>query len=242
MTTTSYEALITSMIDRVPVLAPTADLEDNFLRRLCDDLANGIFTFADIARRYGFTDVSSLHRFLVDHPNVVREVKRLKALRESDRGVQETAQIRSAHAYNDRVHHIGGMIGNPNVGAKEQLDAAKLLAAAGGITNTGGKDGRAGDSGSSFSLTLNIGNGTSIRLVPTVVEADEVPAPAIDNEPPEPEPEIPFVPLERVPEPEPPPEPAVRPPGWGRVAADRIMREGVAGLASGDPREGRAPQ
>jgi len=173
------------LVDHVLVLDNNPQLDDALILRLQYDLATKTHTYDDIARRYGLTNVAELADYLKTHPNIVTEAKKLRALFNSDRAVEERVRLRFLYATESLIapmQHIAGDIRTP-IGAR--IDAFKQIQRGAGVDGLPAQQrGAAGGNtgGQPFHLNIIFSNGQRTQISGTpVIDADEIP-PADEEE------------------------------------------------------------
>ena len=161
---------VESLVDNSPI----KDLSEEHTERLKDDLASGIHPAATIGKRYGLGDEAGLRRYLLARPWIVLEAKARKALLESEHSTADRIKLKSQIAYEEVIPAIAGIALSERTPAKERIEAAKELRNSGSIGVTG-KDNAT--PGNQFSLTINMPGGRTEKIITTVVDPAELPAP-----------------------------------------------------------------
>jgi hypothetical protein len=175
------ESPIDAIVDRVPVLAleQNPDLEDTIVRRFVQDMAQDIHGHDTVARRYGLGDLVGLARYLRANPAVVAQIKKHKAICQSDGGVEAMVRLRALHTINESLAHTGALITDPRVPVGQQLEALKAHARMAGVDSApvAAKDGLGHTPGATFAVNFHFSGGRVERLSTTVVDAvPELPA------------------------------------------------------------------
>lgn len=157
--------------ESVPSLAPELRLPLRY------DLVNKITDYETIGERYGFGGKAGLIKFLHSDPEFCAEVGKMRAAISSDMNAQDRCRVKAAHASEELVAPIAGLVANPATPAATRIDGFKQLNRMAGVDGipAAGKSGDAAP-GTQFSLTINMPDGRS-ETITTVVEAPAAIAP-----------------------------------------------------------------
>ena len=132
------------------VLAENPQLDDALILRLQYDLALGIHLPDAIAQRYGLPDKKSLWEYLRRHPRIVEGARKMKALAESDQGVEERLRLKAMHATEDLIHTTHELAQDIRTPMQQRLDAFKQLSRVAGVDGLRDKSTTGSGGGHSF--------------------------------------------------------------------------------------------
>lgn len=153
------------------------ELDDDMIWRLIYDLAQRIHDAPTIARRYGFRTEAKLRQYLAAHPTVVAQAAKLKAIVDSDKSTEERARLKAQFATEELIAPMAALAGNPTVPAGQRIDAFKQLNRVAGVDGMPTASKESGGSGTQFSLTINMPDGRTEKIITTVVDPAALPAP-----------------------------------------------------------------
>lgn len=180
------EAAIDALINAQPVLESTAeaDLADTARMRLIQDIASGIYPYDELAERYGLGTQTRLLDYLRANPAVVKRIKALKAINDSDGSIQDRLRLKAAHVLEEALPSISAMITNPAMPAERRLEAYKACQKQAGVDSAPAS--AAAATGTQFNLVMQFAGAAPQTISATVVEAtaiaDTPPAPDEDDE------------------------------------------------------------
>lgn len=174
---------IEEAVEHVLVLDNNPQLDDALIQRLEYDLATQIHPYEAVARRYGLQNVAELHQYLLDHPQVLAAAKKLRALHDSEEGIEARLRLKFQHATETLIAPMQHLAADNRTPVSSRVDAFKQLqrgAGMDGLPPAARGAGAAGPGGTAFVLNINFRNGQSTRISgTTVLDADEIPdAPA----------------------------------------------------------------
>jgi len=131
------QEVINGVVDATPVLAEVPAFTPQVLYAFCTDVAQNVHTYAQIALRYGFTDVAQMADFLRDQHVIRRRIKEYKAVWESDDNVQERIRKLSGHAVLAALPSTAQIMMDMKQPAATRIDATKQHAIMAGAQSTG---------------------------------------------------------------------------------------------------------
>ena len=157
---------VEQLVDAAPV-----ELDDDMILRLIYDLAQRIHTTDTVAKRYGFGTEAKLKLWLAEHPTVVRQAAKLKAIVESDRSAEERARLKATFATEELIAPMAALAGDPRIPTGQRIDAFKQLNRVAGVDGmpAASKDGKEGG-GTQFTINFQFSGGRTESLT-TVVDA-----------------------------------------------------------------------
>ena len=164
------------------VLAENPQLDDALILRLQYDLALGIHLPDAIAQRYGLPDKKSLWEYLRRHPRIVEGARKMKALAESDQGVEERLRLKAMHATEDLIHTTHELAQDIRTPMQQRLDAFKQLSRVAGVDGLREKSATTGSGGHNFVFTILFGGGETKNITGTVLDNNQIPAPGVVEE------------------------------------------------------------
>jgi hypothetical protein len=155
---------------------PTAD--DALIARLQYDLATGMHQPDEIARRYGLKDKNELRNYLRQHPMLVEEARKIKALFNSSEGTETRVRAKFQRATEELIVPIAHVVRDPLTPVGARIDGFRQLQRGAGLdgapTVLRGSDGKS--TGTAFNLTINFAGGRQeVISGTTVLDADSIP-------------------------------------------------------------------
>jgi hypothetical protein len=123
------EAAVNAVVDATPVVATPAAIDEQpamspqVLWGFCNDCAQNIMPFREIATRYGFVDVPQLKEFILSQNAVRRRVKELRAIWSSDDNVEIRIRQLAQHAVLAALPGTAQIMLNPRNPDATRLDA-----------------------------------------------------------------------------------------------------------------------
>jgi hypothetical protein len=157
------------------VLSENPQLDDALILRLQYDLALGIHLPDAIAQRYGLPDKKALWEYLRRHPRIVEGARKMKALAESDQGVEERLRLKAMHATEDLIHTTHELAQDIRTPMQQRLDAFKQLSRVAGVDGLRDKATTgSGGVGHSFVLNILFSGGDQKTIEGTVVDNDAI--------------------------------------------------------------------
>jgi hypothetical protein len=169
---------IDTIVDRVIVLNDNPDLDDALILRLQFDLAAKIHDYNEIAIRYGLGTDDRLFFYLARHPDIVAGVKKMKAMFESEHGVEGRIRLKAMEATERLVAPIANLALDGKVNAQQRIDALKQLSRIAGVDGlSGGKDAKGLPGGAAFVLNMFFDETPTRFLGTAVINPDEIPGP-----------------------------------------------------------------
>jgi hypothetical protein len=171
---------IDQIVDQVLVLDGGAAIEDALIQRLKYDLATKTHTYETIAKRYGLGGTQELLRYLSDHPGIVEDAKKIRAMFQSDQNVEGRVRTLFLHAAENLIPTMHNLVMDARTPVSARVDGFKQIQRGAGVDGTPRlAPGQQGTGGTPFVLNINFKNGTQTRIAgTTVLDAGEIPAPS----------------------------------------------------------------
>lgn len=135
-------------------LDPNPLLDDALVMRLTYDMAAGIHEPAEIAVRYGFPDKAGLRAYLKNHPGVIANIRKAKALMESEEGSETRARLKAMQATEGLIASTANMAIDPRIPPQQRIDAFKQLSRVGGLDGSAAAQAAKGAGGPAFTLNI----------------------------------------------------------------------------------------
>jgi len=133
-------------------LDPNPVIDDALILRLTYDIATGIHEGAVLATRYGFADLQALRRYLLKHPQIIRNAQKTKALVDSDEGSEARVRLKAMHATEELIPATAGIAADPRIAPQQRIDAFKQLSRVSGLDAAAAAKGAGG--GPAFTLNI----------------------------------------------------------------------------------------
>lgn len=166
-----HEASLDSIIDKVLVLSEKPEVDDALIQRLQYDLAIKIHTPEEIARRYGLFDVEELRQYLTMHPQIIEGVKKIRAVFESDTGVEDRMRTKFQFATEELIPTMAQLALNPAIPAAQRIDSFKQLQRGAGMDGLGRDRGAGEGGGQKFVLNILFsGDNRQVSIAGTIPE------------------------------------------------------------------------
>lgn len=172
---------IEALIDEVIVLDDNPAIDDALILKLQYDLALQLHPFEEIATRYGLGTIERLHKYLLGHPNVIGGVKKLRAVLESEEGVETRVRLKALAATENLIIPTASIAADPRIPAQQRIDAFKQLNRVGGVDGSQAANKNAAMIGANFVLNIHFRNGGDETIVATVANPDELPRPRLKS-------------------------------------------------------------
>lgn len=170
------EAALDQIIDKVLVLSEKPAHDDALIQRLQYDLAIKIHPPTEIARRYGFFDLDELREYLTMHPGIVENVKKIRALFESEEGIETRMRAKFQFATEALIPTMADLVASDNVPIAQRIDGFKQLQRGAGMD--GSRSNADGPAGQRFVLNIMFGGDQNMRIAGVVPEdASTIPPP-----------------------------------------------------------------
>jgi len=166
-------ANIDALIDEVIVLDDNPAVDDAMILKLQYDLALQLHPFEEIAIRYGLGTSERLYKYLRGHPNVVANVKKLRAMLESEEGVESRVRIKALAATENLILATASIAADPRIPAQQRIDAFKQLNRVGGVDGSNAANSKHAAIGANFVLNIHFRSGEE-KIVATVANHEEV--------------------------------------------------------------------
>lgn len=156
-------------------------LDDALILRLTYDLATKLHKPEIIAHRYGLRGREELRRYLLDHPKIVQEARKLSAMYQSDGASEERVRMKFLQATEELIIPIAGVVADPRTPLTARIDGFKQLQRGAGLDGltSNAKNQQQRDAGQPFNLTISFAGGREALNInaTTVVEDDLIPPP-----------------------------------------------------------------
>jgi hypothetical protein len=135
-------------------LDPNPALDDALILRLQYDLAAKIHPRATIAQRYGFNGIGGLLNYLSSHPQIVENVKKTRAIIESDEGSEGRVRLKALHATEALIPAAAGIAMDPRIAPQQRIDAFKQLSRVAAVDGSAAAAMAKAGSGAAFTLNI----------------------------------------------------------------------------------------
>lgn len=148
---------IDAAVDTTNILTGVPEMSTMAFFAFCVDTAQQIHTYAEIAKRYGFIDAAAMRDFLVNHPQILRKIKELRAVWQSDDNLETRLRKLAGHSVLEAMPDTAAVMFDKAVTPSVRLDALKAHARIAGVDGLPpvGKDGTPmGGSGPKFSVSI----------------------------------------------------------------------------------------
>jgi hypothetical protein len=156
--------------------------DDALIQRLQYDLATGMHQPDEIARRYGLKDKNELRNYLRQHPMLVEEARKIKALFNSAEGTETRVRAKFQRATEELIVPIAHVVRDPLTPVGARIDGFRQLqrgAGLDGVSALARGDGAGRQTGTAFNLTINFAGGRQeVISGTTVLDADSIPPPS----------------------------------------------------------------
>lgn len=166
--------------DELLVLDDNPQLDDALILRLTYDLATKLHKPEIIARRYGLGGRDELRRYLREHPTVVNQARKLRAMYESDAASEDRVRMKFLQATEELIIPIAGLVADPRTPLAARIDGFKQIQRGAGLDglSANAKNQQQRDAGQPFNLTISFAGGREVINATTVVEDEIPPAPS----------------------------------------------------------------
>ena len=163
-------------------LAENPQLDDALILRMAYDLALGMHNPGVIARRYGLADEIELRGYLREHPQLVFEARRLRAMFNSDEATEQRIRTKFLRATEQLIIPMTALVADPRTPIAQRIDGFKQIQRGAGVDGApaaAAKDQK--NQGAPFNLTINFAAGGRQQHIAatTVVDADEIRPPVM---------------------------------------------------------------
>ena len=163
------------------VLSENPQQDDALIYRLQWDLACLAHPLDEIAQRYRFQDKQELKDYLRQHPSIVKEALKLRALYNSDEATEQRVRQKFMQVTEHLIMPMAQLVKDTNTPIAARVDAFKQIQRGAGVDGApppalkGG-----GGGGTAFSLTINFAGGRRPEVIEgTTVVDGSIPNPAI---------------------------------------------------------------
>lgn len=176
---TETDDLIDPVVDSTPVLPEIPEMTSAALFAFCNDTAQKIRPYEQIARRYGFVDVVQMASYIESNPMVRRTIKELRSVHFSDGNTETRLRKLTGHAVLAAIPSTADMMFNPRIPESVRIDALKAharIAGVDGIPASAREAIAAGQAASRFSVQIIFPNAGRTEDIATIegVEATTV--------------------------------------------------------------------
>lgn len=171
---------IDAAVDATPILTDVPEMSTMAFFAFCVDTAQGIHTYAEIAKRYGFESREAMHEFLVNRPVILRKIKELRAVWQSDDNLETRLRKLAGHSVMEAMPDTAAIMFDKAVTPGVRLDALKAHSRIAGVDGLPamGKDGAARqEGGGKFSVQIVFSGAgkvetLSLREPPPMIEGE----------------------------------------------------------------------
>jgi hypothetical protein len=163
------DEIIDELLDGITVVGAEPDMDKATLYAFCIDTAQRIHDYDVIARRYGFGDEAGMVEFLRTHPPVVKRVKELRAVWESDESVELRLRKLAGHSLLEALPDTASIMFDKQVTPGVRLEALRAHARIAGVDTpphipAGGVQG-SGQMGGRFSVQIVFNNAGKVETI-----------------------------------------------------------------------------
>lgn len=165
------EEIIDELVDGITVIGgdPELAMDKSTLYAFCVDMAQKVHPYETIARRYGFAGEQALVEFLQNTPPVVKRVKELRAVWESDESVELRLRKLAGHSLLEALPDTASIMFDKQVTPGVRLEALRAHARIAGVDSPphvpSGASGAAGQVGGRFSVQIVFNNSGKVETI-----------------------------------------------------------------------------
>lgn len=164
------EEIIDELVDGVPVIGGDPEMDKSTLYAFCVDMAQKVHPYETIARRYGFAGEQALVEFLQATPPVVKRVKELRAVWESDESVEMRLRKLAGHSLLEALPDTASIMFDKQVTPGVRLEALRAHARIAGVDSpphapAGGAAGGASAGAGRFSVQIVFNNSGKVETI-----------------------------------------------------------------------------
>jgi hypothetical protein len=166
------DEIIDELLDGITVVGAEPSMDKATLYAFCIDTAQRIHDYDVIARRYGFGDEAGMVEFLRAHPPVVKRVKELRAVWESDESVELRLRKLAGHSLLEALPDTASIMFDKQVTPGVRLEALRAHARIAGVDTpphipAGGAGGMGGGGagGGRFSVQIVFNNSGRVETI-----------------------------------------------------------------------------
>src|SRR5215467_79943 len=137
------------------VLSENPQQDDALILRLTYDLALRMHSPEVIAKRYGLTDEIELRQYLRDHPAIIQDALKARAVFQSDESTEARIRTKFMRATEQLIIPIAALVADPKTPIAQRIDGFKQMQRGAGVDGApaaAAKDAKA--LGSAFNLTI----------------------------------------------------------------------------------------
>lgn len=161
------EEIIDDLLDGVEVVGADPSMDKATLYAFCVDTAQRIHEYDDIAKRYGFGSEARMIEFMRAHPPVIKRIKELRAVWESDESVELRLRKLAGHSLLEAIPDTASIMFDKQVTPGVRLEALRAHARIAGVDSpphvpTGGA---AGQVGGRFSVQIVFNNAGKVETI-----------------------------------------------------------------------------
>jgi hypothetical protein len=162
------EEIIDDLLDGVTVVGGDPEMDKSTLYAFCIDMAQRIHGYDTIARRYGFVDENMLVEFLRTHAPVVKRVKELRAVWESDESVELRLRKLAGHSLLEALPDTASIMFDRQVTPGVRLEALRAHARIAGVDSPptqSSSNNATGGPGARFSVQIVFNNAGKVETI-----------------------------------------------------------------------------
>ena len=164
------EEIIDELVDGITVIGGDPEMDKSTLYAFCVDMAQRVHGYDTIARRYGFADENTLAEFLRATPPVVKRVKELRAVWESDESVELRLRKLAGHSLLEALPDTASIMFDKQVTPGVRLEALRAHARIAGVDSpphipAGGAGGVGGAGAGRFSVQIVFNNSGKVETI-----------------------------------------------------------------------------
>ena len=156
------------IVDAVAVVSGDVSPEDIPLDRLTMDLAQRIWPYEDLARRYGLSMLQLVE--LCRNPAIAKMVKTKRAVWESSGSKSDQIKAYWAVGMAEDAPRALQMLSDPNVSPAIKVELIKIGMKAAGVDTGRGEGHGGGQIGGQFAINITLPGGHISSITPVVVE------------------------------------------------------------------------
>ncbi len=162
------ETSVNQIVDSTPVVDDQPTMSPQVLWSFCNDVAQNIMPYREVATRYGFTDVAQLKEFLIAQEGIRKRVKEIRAVWASDDNVEVRIKHLTQHALLHAVPGTAQIMLNPRNPDATRLDALLAHAKIAGMGHAPVAGAGGGPAGGRFSVNIMFPNAGKIETFTTI--------------------------------------------------------------------------
>lgn len=163
------EEIIDDLLDGVEVVGADPSMDKATLYAFCVDTAQRIHEYDDIAKRYGFGSEARMIEFMRAHPPVIKRIKELRAVWESDESVELRLRKLAGHSLLEAIPDTASIMFDKQVTPGVRLEALRAHARIAGVDSpphqAAGGAGGPGGAGARFSVQIVFNNAGKVETI-----------------------------------------------------------------------------